>query len=172
MQTNDPALIKTPISESNKDDNLIEKERDVHVASQDVANRSTPEKIAGESVTRESPLEREVLGEEIAKRDSVDSTYTHADDDAHSKIERNTRDNKGTETFDSGVIDSKHVNDGDNPARQPDRRDQEGSTAFDGNINEETVGSEEQQSDEINDMNRYATIDNAQTRTLTPDEQD
>ncbi|WP_435978939.1 hypothetical protein [Psychrobacter sp. DM4] len=90
----------------------------------------------------------------------------------HDEIEDNTRVNKGTQTFNNDVVDSKHVNDGDNPARQPDRRDQQGSTAFDDNINEETVGSEAPQSREITDNNRYATVNNAQTRTLTPDEED
>lgn len=80
--------------------------------------------------------------------------------------------NKGTETLKETFIDSEHVNKGDNPARQPDRRDQQGSTAFDDNINEDTVGSEAPKSQGITDSNRYATIDNAQTRTLAPDEKD
>ncbi|MGP4713384.1 hypothetical protein [Psychrobacter sp. DM8] len=92
--------------------------------------------------------------------------------DNHEKIEDNTTVNKGTDTFEDNIVDSEHVKDGDNPARQPDRRDQEGSTAFDENINEDTVGSEAPQSDEITDRNRYANVNNAQTRTLTPDEKD
>ena len=69
------------------------------------------------------------------------------------------------------VVHSEHVNEGDEPARQPDRRDQEGN-AFDKGINEHTVGSEDPKSEHINDMNRYANIDNAQTRVLNPDEKD
>ncbi len=82
------------------------------------------------------------------------------------------RENEGTETLKEEFIDSEHVNDGDNPARQPDRRDQQGSTAFDENINEDTVGSEAPKSQSINDSNRYANIENAQSRTLAPDEKD
>ncbi|MER1972635.1 MAG: hypothetical protein ABS880_02615, partial [Psychrobacter alimentarius] len=59
--------------------------------------------------------------------------------------------------------------DNDNPARQPDRRDQD-SNGFDDNINEDTVGSEAPDSYNVNDMNRYANIDNAQTRVLNPDQ--
>jgi len=92
--------------------------------------------------------------------------------DAHSEIEKNTTENKGTDTLDKSVVDSEHVNDNDNPARQPDRRDQEGSTAFDDNINEDTVGSAAPKSEGINDLNRYANIDNAQTRILNPDGKD
>jgi len=91
--------------------------------------------------------------------------------DSREEIETNTTVNKGADTFEEGVVDSEHVNDGDNPARQPDRRDQEGN-AFDENINEDTVRSEAPKSEGITDMNRYANIDNAQTRTLNPDEKD
>lgn len=91
--------------------------------------------------------------------------------DSRHEVETNTTVNKGTDTFEEGVVGSEHVNDGDNPARQPDRRDQEGN-AFDENINEDTVRSEAPKSEGITDMNRYANIDNAQTRTLNPDEKD
>ena len=67
------------------------------------------------------------------------------------------------------VVESEHVYEGDLPARQPDRRDQKGS-AFDEGINEHSVGNETLKSDRINDMNRYASLDNAQTRVLNPDE--
>lgn len=90
----------------------------------------------------------------------------------HEQIEENTTVNKGTDTFKEDIVETEHVNDDDNPARQPDRRDQQGSTPFDEGINDETVGSEEPKSDELTDMNRYATIDNAQTRILNPDEKD
>lgn len=90
----------------------------------------------------------------------------------HTDIENHTNHNKGTDTFEEDVWDSEHVNDDDNPARQPDRRDQQGSSPFDDNINEETVGSAAPKSENITDMNRYANVDNAQTRVLNPDEKD
>ncbi|MGP9545642.1 hypothetical protein ACT3QR_11650 [Psychrobacter sp. AOP7-B1-25] len=105
-------------------------------------------------------------------KDTVVSNTKVLGPDDHSAIEKNTTEDKGTDTFDESVVDSEHVNDNDNPARQPDRRDQEGSTAFDDNINEETVGSAAPKSEAINDLNRYANIDNAQTRILNPDEKD
>jgi len=106
-----------------------------------------------------------------AKDSAIDKAKVLESND-HSAIEKNTTENKGTDTFDESVVDSEHVNDNDNPARQPDRRDQEGSTAFDDNINEDTVGSASPKSEGINDLNRYANIDNAQTRILNPDEKD
>ena len=87
------------------------------------------------------------------------------------EVEENTTENKGTDTFEEGIVETEHVNDDDNPARQPDRRDQEG-TAFDDNVNERTVSSEAPDSHKINNKNRYATVDNAQTRVLNPDEKD
>lgn len=93
-------------------------------------------------------------------------------DNQHTDIENHTNHNKGTDTFEEDVVDSEHVNDDDNPARQPDRRDQQGSSPFDDNINEDTVGSEAPKSEGITDMNRYANVDNAQTRVLNPDEKD
>ncbi|WP_296243485.1 MULTISPECIES: hypothetical protein [unclassified Psychrobacter] len=90
---------------------------------------------------------------------------------AHDEIEENTRINKGTDTFKEGIIDSEHVNYNDNPARQPDRRDQEGN-AFDEGVNEHNTIHEAAKSTDINDLNRYANIDNAQTRVLNPDEKD
>lgn len=76
---------------------------------------------------------------------------------------------KGTETLKDEYINSEHVKEGDNPARQPDRRDQQGNTPFDDDVNENTTGTERPQSDEITDANRYATVDNAQTRVLNED---
>ena len=90
---------------------------------------------------------------------------------AHDDIEDNTRVNKGTATFKEGVIETEHVNKNDNPARQPDRRDQEGN-AFDEGVNEHTIMPEAAKSTDINDLNRYANVDNAQTRVLNPDEKD
>ncbi len=145
MKTNDPALTKTPIN--NKDHNRDDEEFEVNTI------------VDYEGVR--SPRNR------VVESDTFDSDNINRDD-----IKHNTSVNKGTETFDDEVVHSEHVNDGDNSARQPDRRDQEGGTPFDENINEDTVGSEAPQSREINDMNRYADINNAQTRTLTPDEED
>ena len=104
-------------------------------------------------------------------------TKTRLDDadvnrtNTHTEIDNSITENKGTDTFKEGVINSEHVNDNDNPARQPDRRDQEGS-AFDEGINEHTMVGEAAKSEGINDLNRYANVDNAQTRVLNPDEKD
>ena len=103
---------------------------------------------------------------ESHKVDNYDETVKN-----HDELEDNITENKGTDTFEEGIVESKHVNDDDNPARQPDRRDQPGN-GFDDNINENTVGSEAPDSEEINNMNRYASIDNAQTRVLNPDLKD
>ena len=89
----------------------------------------------------------------------------------HDELEDDTSVNKGTVTFEEGVVESEHVNDNDNPARQPDRRDQKGN-AFDDNINENNVREDHQESDAITNQNRYANIDNAQSRTLNVDEKD
>ena len=100
----------------------------------------------------------------------VNRTNNHTPN-AHTEIDNSITENKGTDTFKEGVINSEHVNDNDNPARQPDRRDQEGS-AFDEGINEHTMVGDAAKSADINDLNRYANIDNAQTRVLNPDEKD
>lgn len=132
MQTNDPALTKTRISEN---DDLID--------SHDSANSFSSSPTSNDK--------------------------EHSDTD--SGIEKNITENKGTDTFKEGVVNSEHVNDNDNPARQPDRRDQEGN-AFDDGVNEHTMVSETSKSEGINNMNRYANIGNAQTRVLNPDEKD
>lgn len=130
MQTNDPALTKTQISET---ENLLN------------------------------------------SRDSDDNFPSNATSHEHSEvdsgIEKKITENKGTDTFKEGAVNSEHVNDNDNPARQPDRRDQEGN-AFDDGVNEHTMVSETFKSEGITNMNRYANIDNAQTRVLNPDEKD
>lgn len=130
MQTNDPALTKTQISET---ENLLN------------------------------------------SRDSDDNFPSNATSNEHSEvdsgIEKKITENKGTDTFKEGVVNSEHVNDNDNPARQPDRRDQEGN-AFDDGVNEHTMVSETSKSEGITNMNRYANVDNAQTRVLNPDEKD
>ena len=100
----------------------------------------------------------------------VNRTNNHTPN-AHTEIDNSITENKGTYTFKEGVINSEHVNDNDNPARQPDRRDQEGN-AFDEGINEHTMVGDAAKSADINDLNRYANIDNAQTRVLNPDEKD
>ena len=100
----------------------------------------------------------------------VNRTNNHTAN-AHTEIDNSITENKGTDTFKEGVINSEHVNDNDNPARQPDRRDQEGN-AFDEGINEHTMVGDAAKSAGINDLNRYANIDNAQTRVQNPDEKD
>ena len=100
----------------------------------------------------------------------VNRTNNHTAN-AHTEIDNSITENKGTDTFKEGVINSEHVNDNDNPARQPDRRDQEGN-AFDDGINEHTMVGDAAKSAGINDLNRYANVDNAQTRVLNPDEKD
>ena len=100
----------------------------------------------------------------------VNRTNNHTAN-AHTEIDNSITENKGTYTFKEGVINSEHVNDNDNPARQPDRRDQEGN-AFDDGINEHTMVGDAAKSAGINDSNRYANVDNAQTRVLNPDEKD
>ena len=100
----------------------------------------------------------------------VNRTNNHTAN-VHTEIDNSITENKGTDTFKEGVINSEHVNDNDNPARQPDRRDQEGS-AFDEGINEHTMVGDAAKSAGINDLNRYANVDNAQTRVLNPDEKD
>ena len=87
------------------------------------------------------------------------------------RIEENTTENKGTDTLKEGIVHSEHVNDNDSPARQPDRRDQEGN-AFDEGINEHTIADAHCKSEDINNLNRYASVDNAQSRVLNTDEKD
>ena len=107
----------------------------------------------------------------IAENDTRETSYDSQAVNNHDELEENITENKGTDTFEEGVVASEHVNKNDNPARQPDRRDQPGN-GFDDNINESTVASEGPDSQKINNMNRYANVDNAQTRTLNPDDKD
>lgn len=100
-----------------------------------------------------------------------DETGNNSFQNNHSKIDQKTTVNKGTDTFGEQVVETEHVNDNDNPARQPDRRDQKGNP-FDEGINEHNVEDEASKSAGITDMNRYASIDNAQSRILNPDEKD
>ena len=117
--------------------------------------------------TRDPALSKTKIAENDTRETSFDSQTVNN----HDELEENITENKGTDTFEEGVVASEHVNKNDNPARQPDRRDQSGN-GFDDNINEETVGSEAPDSEKINNMNRYANVDNAQTRTLNPDDKD
>lgn len=135
METRDPALTKTRMTEADTDNTI---------------------------------KEHQIMDTQPNDHDEIEK---HSEIEKHDEIEKNVTENKGTDTFKEGVVDSEHVNDNDNPARQPDRRDQ-ASTGFDDNINEETVGSEAPDSEKITNMNRYANIDNAQTRVLNPDEKD
>lgn len=98
-----------------------------------------------------------------------------ADGSPQSKvIDTDTQINEsGAEILKADVVDSEHVNSGDNSARQPDRRDQQGN-AFDEGVNEDTIpryGHDEPKSEEITDQNRYATIDNGQKRVLNTTDQ-
>lgn len=65
-----------------------------------------------------------------------------------------------------------HVNSGDKSAEFVDRRNQDGQ-AFDDNVNEHTIGNQAgfdtPKSAEITERNRYASIENAQSRTLNAD---
>ena len=135
METRDPALTKTRMTEADTDNTI---------------------------------KEHQIMDTQPNDHDEIEK---HSEIEKHDEIEKNVTENKGTDTFKEGVVDSEHVNNNDNPARQPDRRDQ-ASTGFDDNINEETVGSEAPDSEKITNMNRYANIDNAQTRVLNPDEKD
>lgn len=140
-----------------------------------MANRSTQRQIAGESVVHEDSLRKTVVDEELAQRDVINhnkAVKKPMPAHNHDKLESETSVTNYTDTFEDEVLDTEHVNDGDNPARQPDRRDQQGSTAFDEGINDDTVGSEAPKSESINNMNRYASVDNAQSRVLNPDEKD
>ena len=135
METRDPALTKTRMTEADTDNTI---------------------------------KEHQIMDTQPNDHDEIEK---YSEIEKHDEIEKNVTENKGTDTFKEGVVDSEHVNNNDNPARQPDRRDQ-ASTGFDDNINEETVGSKAPDSEKITNMNRYANIDNAQTRVLNPDEKD
>ena len=120
--------------------------------------------------TKDPELTKTRIQENDIQKTDIQENEAHSSI-AHDDIEDNTRVNKGTDTFKEGVIETEHVNKNDNPARQPDRRDQEGN-AFDEGVNEHTTMPEAAKSTDINDLNRYANVDNAQTRVLNPDEKD
>lgn len=166
METKDPALTKTRIADS--DTNLDHTDNHNEIEDHKAAHKST--KI----------LQETVIGTKYDDDDEYSGDHNHEnihhnhynvmsnEDD----IEDHTTINKGTDTFQESVVDSEHVNEDDNPARQPDPRDQQGETPFDEGINGDSVSSEAPNSEGITDMNRYASIDNAQTRVLSPDEKD
>lgn len=121
--------------------------------------------------TKDPALTKTPITETDRQTGSDEKDMTLAHPKHHEALEENTTVNKGTDTFEEEVVDSEHVNDDDNPARQPDRRDQ-GGTAFDDNVNEHTIDSDSPDSQKIHNKNRYANIDNAQTRALNPYEKD
>lgn len=189
METNDPALTKTPISSHDTLAEMVEHTHEKNHHDKTTTDHNGNDKIVDTEVKGTQTLQETVVGTsyiedgedetpvdaELAEREVLanrTSSHTYDNHDNHEKIEENTQVNKGTDTFEEDIVETKHVYDDDNPARQPDRRDQQGSTAFDEGVNDETMGSEAPQSEELNDMNRYASIDNAQTRILNPDEKD
>lgn len=169
MNTKDPALTKTPInSHETLSDMINNNDSHDHLPTDEKSTRTLLETV------RNSNLIEDI---ENLDNDSAEASLMQNQADNHRnlsnhKIDTETSVSNGTDTFDNDVVHSEHVNEGDNPARQPDRRDQQGSTAFDEGINEDTVGSEAPMSEELTTMNRYASIDNAQTRILNPDEKD
>ena len=178
MQTKDPALTKTPIDDQ-VDHHEIHNDR-THdgIAEAILAPDATTLGHDNEDKSTQT-FQETVIGTRYASDDVEHGDHMHEDihHDSYNvmstddSIVDNTNINKGTETFETGVFDSKHVNDNDNPARQPDRRDQEGN-AFDEGVNEHTTVDDASKSTEINDRNRYASVDNAQTRVLNPDDKD
>lgn len=178
MQTKDPALTKTPIDD-HADSHEIHNDR-THDGISDaiLAPDATTLDHHNEDKSTQT-FQETVIGTRYASDDAEHGDHMHEDihHDSYNvmstddSIVDNTTINKGTETFETGVFDSKHVNDNDNPARQPDRRDQDGN-AFDEGVNEHTTVDDAAKSTEINDMNRYANVDNAQMRVLNPDDKD
>ena len=177
MQTKDPALTKTPIDGDNihnakthdaMADSIV---ASTHVAHHDDrADKSTEtfqETVIGTRYASDN-AEHHEHGDHTHEGIHHNSYNVMSTDDS---IENHTTINKGTATFQETVVGSEHVNDGDNPARQPDRRDQEGN-AFDDGINEHSITENGAKSEGINDLNRYANIDNAQTRVLNLEEKD
>ena len=65
--------------------------------------------------TRDPALSKTRIAE-TDTHETLDSAQTVKN---HEKLEENVNENKGTDTFEEGVVESEHVNDGDNPARQP-----------------------------------------------------
>lgn len=182
METNDPALTKTRIADTDAENhvNFDSNTNTILDADAQKGTQTLQETVIGTRYVSDDVDHGEHTHEDI-HHNSYNVMSTDADIESHTTTNNHTTNNgadiKSTDTFQESVIDqesvvdSEHVKDGDNPARQPDRRDQEGS-AFDEGINEHSVASETPQSEGITDMNRYANIDNAQTRILNPDEKD
>lgn len=152
METNDPHLIKTPIEPTT--DSAINHSEPVEA--NHVADASFNDDV----------LNDRILDDSVAAEDARIAEET--------SVNKGIETNKATETFDDNLVGTEHVNDGDMAARQPDRRDQEGD-AFDDGINDKTTAHaspHNPKSDEITDLNRYASVDNAQTRVLNNTDQD
>lgn len=153
MQTNDPHLSKTPIEPTAE--TKIDRSEPVEANHRATISATDDRTINDAALNDASVNDRTAEDPRLAAETSV---------------------NKGTETFDDKeVVGTEHVNAGDMPARQPDRRDQEGN-AFDDGVNDKTTANtspHNPKSDEITDLNRYASVDNAQSRVLnTTDQQD
>ena len=191
METKDPALTKTPIGTHDTiadiiTDNTAGTHDNIHHNNEErKGTRALQETVVGanlidavESLDNDANAnitDRGVQGHAMNEK-VIHEEHLHHEEPLHNAVTdrdlaAHTSVSNGTDTFDNNIVDTEHVNDGDNPARQPDRRDQQGS-AFDENINEDTVGSEAPKSEGINTMNRYASVDNAQSRILNPDEKD
>lgn len=198
METKDPALTKTPIS-SHETLNEMVTEHTANTPMNNQAIITDHDEIKGTRTLQETVIGAGLIEDiESLDNDAIDSRVANArvnhpdalattrandewvegdiitqDDTAnHDELEANTSVTNGTDTFDKNIVDNVHVNEGDNAARQPDRRDQQEGSAFDEGINEYTVGSEAPKSEGITEMNRYANVDNAQSRILTPDQKD
>lgn len=159
METKDPALTKTRIVDNN-----------THSSERDHLN---PHYIGGHDEHKGTETFQEtVIGTRYPSDDihHDHETHHHNHGTVYSDVIGDTN-HKGTETLQETVVGNEHVHEGDNIDLQPDRRDQKGNP-FDEGINEHSTSSGREQSDVINDMNRYANIDNAQSRVLTPDEKD
>lgn len=191
METKDPALTKTPIS-SHETLNQMVTEHTANTPMNNQASIADHDEIKGTRTLQETvigagliediesldndPIDSRVANSHTSER-VANARVNHPDALAttranHDELEANTSVTNGTDTFDKNIVDNVHVNEGDNAARQPDRRDQQGGSAFDEGINEYTVGSEAPKSEGITEMNRYANVDNAQSRILTPDQKD
>ncbi len=179
METRDPALTKTPISSHDTIAEIItETTADHHIhhrANEEIkGTRTLQETVVGSNLIAdiEHLDDHPIDGNNVARETVAAHNFDGNADNSYSDLEAETSVTNHTDTFKDEVLATKHVNEGDNPARQPDRRDQQGSSAFDEGINEDTVGSVAPKSDGINDMNRYANVDNAQSRILNVDEKD
>lgn len=181
METKDPVSSKSPTADTDANNaNTVHEQNKA-------GNVDNVDRTAEQKGTQ--TLQETVIGTQYASDDVEHGDHTHEDihHNEHNvmstdhKIEEKTTvnkgmdnkgmDNKGTDTFQDSLVGSVHVNAGDNEARLPDRRDQKGNP-FDEGINEHSRTSDAPKSEGITDMNRYANIDNAQTRILNSGEKD